>query len=489
MQLLNPVYVKLTGRALKTPARLKFALGLSWALVAALCGVVLMGWSQHDYAVKTLGVDAAPSVEAAHKIRIHIETLDADLANELLGKPGGMAEYVLDFDKNRVEIGKQIVAASKNITYGDAELIPIQKIVDNLGRYLMAAQAARDAHARGDAEAELREYRRSYALVEEALIPAANELNAANDSVLQETYETQKSASLRMLIFMLMAGSALGLVLIANQFYLSGRFNRTVNPALALATAVTILFIYYTAHCFVSNSSDVKGIKEDSYDSVSALLSARADAYEANAAESRWLLDPQSRAEHERKFNEYTGKLAVFANGQNFENAYSIAQRRNSALFERMKKGDDAVAAGLYARQLFPLDGLDGELKTALDNVTFPDPDPVKDEPTQSAETLRTYGVYYNLDARIRELEKAGNHAEAVRFCLSMKEGESNWAFFKFDESLSKWFKLNEDWMYKYTDMAFADIAGLQYIAPIASLLIALLVFLGLRPRMREYSK
>jgi hypothetical protein len=42
--------------------------------------------------------------------------------------------------------------------------------------------------------------------------------------------------------------------------------------------------------------------------------------------------------------------------------------------------------------------------------------------------------------------------------------------------------------MNRYTAAAFADIAGLEYTAPATTLLIALLVFVGLRSRMREYS-
>lgn len=484
----NRLSARLSRLTRTTPARLKTALGVSWVLAGGLCVVVLLGWAQHDGAAKTLGVDAAPSVVAAHKIRIHIETLDADLANELLGRPGEMAEYVADFDKNRVEIGKQIVAASKNITYGDAELIPIQKIQDSLGRYLMAAQAARDAHARGDQASVVGEYRKSYALLEKELVPAAKELNAANDGVLQATYEAQESASLRMLLLTLVVGGALALVLVMTQIYVTRSFRRRLNPALALATVVSTLFIAYTLSRFVSHSQNMKGVKQDSYDSVAALLDARADVYEANAAESRWLLDPQTRAEHERTFREYTAKLVSFSGGQTFEKAYAIARRRNALMVDRMKKGDDPVAAGLYARAKHPLDGMDGALKKALDNITFPDADPLKDEPTQSAETLRTFGVYCGLDARIRELELAGRHAEAVRFCLSMKEGESNWAFFKFDQSLGNWLKLNEDWMNRYTEAAFADMTGLEYAAPIVSVLVAALAFFGLRSRIREYS-
>ena len=484
----NQLSARLSRLSRTTPARLKTALGVSWALAGALCVVVLLGQAQHERAAKTLGVDAAPSVVAAHKIRIYIETLDADLANELLGRPGEMTEYVADFDKNRVEIGKQIVAASKNITYGDAELIPIQKIEDSLGRYLMAAQAARNAHVRGDQASVLGEYRRSYALLEKELVPAAKELNAANDGVLQATYEAQKSASQRMLLLTLVAGGALALLLVVTQVYVTRSFRRQLNPALALATVVTAVFIGYTLFQFVSHSQHMKGVKQDSYDSVAALLDARANVYEANAAESRWLLDPQARAEHERTFREYAAKLVSFSGGQTFEKSYAIAQRRNGIMADRMKKGEDPVTAGLYARTEHPLDGMDGALKKALDNITFPDADPLKDEPTQSAETLRTFGVYYDLDARIRALELGGSHAEAVRFCLSMKEGESNWAFFKFDESLGNWLKLNEEWMRRYTEAAFADMAGLQYAAPLVSILVAALAFFGLRSRLREYS-
>jgi hypothetical protein len=471
-----------------TPARLKIALGIGWTLSAILCVAVLWSWSQHVDAVKTLGVDAAPSVEAAHKIRIHIETLDADLANELLGKPGEMTEYVKDFETNRIEIGKQIVAASKNITYGDAELIPIEKIQAALGSYLMAVQAARDAHTRGDSTAVLKHYRESYVLLENALSPAAKDLNTANDSVLQKTYETQRSASWITLLLTLVAGGGLVVFLVATQYFVSRKFRRRINLPLALATLISAGFACFIMQRFIANSRDMKGLKEDSYDSVAALLDCRADAYEANAAESRWLLDPESRGQHEKTFFEYTAKLARFNKGQTFDSANNIAQRRNTLMAEQLRKGDDPVTAGLLARTQFPLNGMDGALKTALDNVTFPDRDPLKDEPTQSAATLRTFGVYYNLDARIRSLELSGSHAEAVRFCLSMSEGESNWAFFKFDESLGHWLKLNEDWMYRYTDAAFLDCAGFQFAGPVISILVGVLIYFGLRPRLREYA-
>jgi hypothetical protein len=475
-------------RGLSTPALLKLALGLSWLFSGLLCAVVLAAWAQQERSAKTLGVDSAPSVVAAHQIRIHIETLDADLANELISKPGQATEVVSDFDKNRLDIGQQIVAASKNITYGDAELIPIENIEDSLGRYLMAAEAARDAHNRGDHTSALAEYRKSLRVMEENLVPAAGDLNSANDSVLQGAYVSQKSTSTWTLVLTLFVGATFILLLIVIQVYVTRAFRRRLNPALALATVVAVVFLGNILLRFGSHADDLKRLKEDSYDSVAALLHARAEAYEANAAESRWLLDPEERPLHERTFRESAAKLVSFKGGQNFENANAIAERRNALLVERLRGGDAPLAAASFARSQLPLEGMDGEFRNALDNITFPDKDPIKDEPTQSAATLRAFGVYYGLDAHIRDLELAGKHDEAVSLCTGMKEGDSNWAFFKFDQSLGNWLKLNQDWMDRYTQAALGDPAGLQYYAPIVSIFIAVMVFFGLRPRIREYS-
>jgi hypothetical protein len=470
-----------------TPRTLKTLRALGWALAALLGIVVALGAAQHRDAVKTLGVDAAPSVVAAHNIKIHIQTLDADLVNDLLVAPGSSSAYVKDFDANRVEIGKQVIAAAKNITYGDAELVPIEKIQDSLGRYLMAAQTAREAHDRGDQPAALAAYRATYRILETELVPAADDLNTANDGVLQDTYDTQRGAARRTSVITFLLVASLVLLLVATQVFVARRFHRRVNPGIAAATVVALGFGAYTCHAFGAHARDLKGAKLDAYDSVQALLATRAEAYEANAAESRWLLDRSERAVHERRFVEFVGKLATFSGGQTFATVHAIALARNADLAARLTHGEDAVSAGEAARTARPLAGMTGSLQRALDNVTFPSPDPVADEPTQAAETLRAFGVYHALDAKLRELENAGDHAEAVRFCVSMKPGESNWAFFQFDAALGRWLAINEGRMQRYTAAGFADVALLPYLALAMALAIAALLAFGFQARLREY--
>lgn len=479
--------VQTTKAAASTPDILKLALASSSGLTVLLSLIVFFCWQQQQDAVKTLGVDAAPSVVAAHRIKIYIESLDADLCNELLLPLNNNSEWVKEFEKARYNIGSNLIAAAKNITYGDAELIPIQKIEESLGRFLMYAQASRDEHNRGNKPGMLDNYRRAYQILKHDLIPAADALNQANNEILQQTYQNQRRASGLTGFLILIAGTALIVVLITIQFYLRRRFRRQLNVSLLVATIISVLFVWYTQQAFSENANDMKGIKEDSYDSVLALLDARADAYEANAAESRWLLDRQNREEHDKTFHDFTTKLVTFSGNQTFEKCVEIGRKRNQQMVRHLKSGLGAVQAGQAARRQFPYSNFDGALRRALDNITFPDPDPLKDEPSQSIETFRTYGVYYNLDERIRALDNAGQHDKAVDFCMSMRPGDSNWAFFQFDQRLENWLKINENWMKHYTDQAFADIRNLPLATPITAAVVALLIFLGLSPRIREY--
>jgi hypothetical protein len=473
----------------ETPVLLRGALGAVWVLALILCAVVLQGWQLHRQVVQTIGLDSAPSVEAAHSIQVLVETLDASLVNELLLPPGRASDHVQAFEKARIELGVHLVAAAKNITYGDAERLPLERIQDATGRYLMDAQAARSAAERGNGPAMLDRYREAYGVLKGDLLPATVALNDANESVLRSAYQTQETKAQWVVALDMLFGAALLAVLGAAQWFFVKRFRRILNPGFAAATLVVLWLLVSSVRAFVANGADVKAMKEDAYDSVAALLDSRAHAYEANAAESRWLLDPQMRVEHDRTFTTYLGRLAAIGVGQTWEGVAALGDRRNAIYAQLVKKGDTGVEAGAIVRSTVPIPGFSGSLAKGMDNVTFPDPDPAKDEPTQSLATLKAFGQYVELDAKIRSLENAGRHADAVRFCMGMAPGESNRAFFDFDESLGRWLAINQTWMERYRDSAFGDVESLLAGAPVALLAVLALTFVGLRPRLREYGE
>lgn len=436
----------LPGIEWTTPARLKALIGASWVLVIALGAAVASNAAAHRRSVQVIAVDAAPSVVAALRIKLEIESLDAALINEMLVPPGEAKAWSDDFGAHRVKIGRDLLAATRS-AFGDAEMAPLDRIQEALGRYLIATQEAREAHRRGESGPALAAYLASFQILDRELVPAASELDRINNTELDAVYEEQLGGSRRARILVGAIGVALIGFLALVQRYVARRFRRRISPALAIATLLAIGLGGCAIRAFGANADALKGVKQDSYDSVANLLATRAHAYEANSAESRWLLDRAGSDEHERRFHEYVRKLAALPPGGSFEQVAETARRRNAILAARLRAGDDPVTAGAHARTELPLTGHAGTLVVALDNITFPDPAPEKDEPTQSAETARAFAVYHAADARIRELELGGRHAEAVAFCLSMKPGDSNWAFFQFDEALSRWIAINEGWL------------------------------------------
>jgi CHASE3 domain sensor protein len=474
-----------------TPAHLRMLIGATWVLVTILGALIASSANQHRRAVHDIAVDAAPSVASAHRIKVEIESLDADIVNEMLVPPDQAKVWSADFEVNRVEIGRQLLAATRS-AYGEEEDAPIEKLEDSLGRYLMAAQEALDAHRRNETLNALVAYKNSFKVLEDELVPAASSLNEISDAQLENAYETQVSHSKTMRTVILIFAFPLVALLLAIQYYVFKRFRRRISPGLVVATLATLLLVGYTVRAFRENAHDLHVLKHDAYESVDDLLATLANAYEANSAESRWLLDRGAAGEHEQRFNDYVAKLAKFKQGtvDGFERLRGVVLQRGTSTKARLEAGSDPVAAELESRAQWPIEFAEGSLVRALDNVTFPDPgEPELDEPTHAADTTRAYAIYYAKDARIRELEASGKHGEAVDFCIGRRPGQSNWAFDEFDKSLMKWIDINERWLATYRDRAFASVAKLPWLAPLLSLIIAAAIAFGLRPRLREYAR
>jgi hypothetical protein len=179
----------------KTPYRLRLLL-LAITLFAVVFGIVAaITVKQHDQAMQTIGVEAGPSVITAHQIKIGLLSMDAALADELLAdlQDKDSQEMVDDFDKHRANTSKYLVAAARNITYGNSELFPIESVQVGLGQYLMQAQAARDFHQAGKSDNALNAYRSSLRTLQDSLLPNLEALDKANADILEETYNREKS--------------------------------------------------------------------------------------------------------------------------------------------------------------------------------------------------------------------------------------------------------------------------------------------------------
>jgi hypothetical protein len=418
---------------------------------------VALGARVHRAAMQTVGKDAAPSIIAAQHIKSALADMDANAANELLGPSGAMPQAAAAYESRRVEASKALIAAAENITYGDSERNPILTLQVRLGSYERLIQKARDLHQSGPAAA-VAAYREAAALMDGTLLPAADSLDLANHQVLETTYQKQSSRSFAARAFVLFAGIVVLLALAAVQLFLSDRMHRTVNPALLAATLLTLMLTIYAWQAMQRERSQLKVAKEDAFTSIHALWQARAVAYQANGDESRYLLDSANAKDHEDAFLQKSQSLASLPTDLSREQVIAALQRE--------------------AR----VNGFTGYLADELNNITFPG------EREAAIQSLTSWEAYLDVDTRIRQLQRQGQTRPAIELCLGNAPGQSNWIFDQFDRALLATLDINQRAFDASVDTGLSAVSALEIKALVAAIVIALLCFLGLAPRIREYA-
>ncbi|HBB30337.1 MAG TPA: hypothetical protein DDZ80_30885 [Cyanobacteria bacterium UBA8803] len=485
-----------------TPQLLKLSLlaigGTSLLLLTTAIAAVQ---SQRE-ALKTVGLDSAPSILNAQRIKDSLADMDANAANELLAKPGQNPDAVEGYNSRREKLSHLLVAVAENITFDDQERIPIQTIQAKVGDYIQLVQQARDFHSAGNEVNKLKAYRTAAEVMDKTLLPAVTTLAEVNYTQLNVSYRNQQAQASRSLFMVMISGLLLLGVLVGVQLFLNYRMRRILNPGLLVASVIALLFLGYTYQTLSSAAYHLKVAKENAFDSLYALRLARAIAYSANGDESRYLLDKTFAPTHEQSYVQKINQIAVIPNNQTFEsvaNAYQATQDRK-----------------------FKVAGFQGFLADALHNITFPG------EREATVETLRSLGIYFIIDRQIRQLEQSGRHQEAIALCVGNNVNQSNWAFAQYKEAHQKVLNINmaafqesiiQGFKEVGVDTAFKvkvnpnpqdaqakaanealQILGttnkvetrvltrFEIIAVGAVVAIGLFSFLGLSPRLKEYS-
>jgi len=443
-----------------TPRRLRAALAAVCLAAFLLFLAAFVGARQHAGAVNTVGYDAAPSIVAAERIKAALADMDANVANELIAKPGQGKESRDGYDKRRKELGLGLIAAAENITYGESERAPIQTINFNLGTYESEVAEARLLHGRGGDAAVLTTYSDANRLMQNTILPAADALDKANDDVLEHTYSQQVVLSGATGTLVWVAGLLLLAALVVTQVFLSRRTNRVFSLPLLAATALTVLFLLFTSAKLGAASRDLKAAKQDAFDSVYALWHARAVAYNANADESRWLIDRAHAQDYQNDFASEAGKIAALPPGMD-----------SAAVAAECRTGSVKNVPNSFT----------GFLANELRNITFPG------EQEAATQALTAWGKYVGIDGQIRALQNGGRHGDAVTLCTGTGPDQSNGAYQAFDDALGRTLAINQSEFDKDVAQGTSDLAALPVLAPLAMLAVALLAWLGIHARLREY--
>jgi len=444
---------------LTTPQLLKSGLYLTWIASVLMLIATITGIQRQRDAIKTVGEDSTPSIVTAQRLKDALAGMDAYVVKELLVPSGQNQDVVKGSEERYQKVAERLVAAAENISYGDKERKPIETMQLGFGKYVAKIQQARDSHARGDANAVLVAYRAAAEIMDKTLLPAADALDEVNLQAIEKIYAEEKFASGGFLLFIIISGVGLISILLTLQLFLNRRMRRTFNPWLLAASAIAIYFLNYTVGAFLSASQQLRIAKEDAFMSMHGLRQARAVTYIANAAESRYLLDPSFAANHEQAF---------------FKNIVKIAKLPNSQTFETL--------ATAYTSEGKKVDGFTGYLAEELNNVNF------AGEKEALKANLSTLGNYLVIDKQIRQLELNGKHLEAIALCIGNNPGQSNWAFEEFKKANQKAFDINQEAFDKAIKQGFQDVNSFEITTPVALSAIALLSLLGLLQRLKEYS-
>jgi hypothetical protein len=446
-------------RGWTTPKTLKVFRGGVCALVALLFLFGESTLSQSRAAFKTIGKDTVPSIIAAEEIGYALADLDANVANSLLGNAQHRQIATAAIEKQRIKVTDSLVDAAQNITYGDAEKIPIRMMTRDFGLYLERAAEARLRFEQGDEAGARTSYWVATDLLHTKLLVEAADLDAANKVQLDAAYRDGGQETRGAEAIAISLGTLLVFGMFLLQLFLTKKTRRILNAPLVIATLMALVFPVYLALRFSDARDSLRIAKEDAFDSIHAIVRARTLAYDANGDESRYLLDMSAARGMDDAFRK---KVAALSS----QPTATVPSQRELA--DRKRKGQTGGATGLFWDE--------------LKNVTF------DGEYASASRMMQAFRDYMLIDGRIRKFASSGKMPDAIELCIGDKPDESNAAFDRFDAALGSTLEINRTAFDHEIDHTTSDLGTARAVSIFLSVGIVVLTWLGLRMRLREYT-
>nr|WSY50542.1 hypothetical protein OG999_10680 [Streptomyces sp. NBC_00886] len=454
------------------PARLRLLraatvlLATALALLLTLAGLAALGtWN-------SVADRDAPRTTSAADLDLALNDMDAQAANILLsngdaGKGRLQTPYrkaVGFYGDARREIGHDLRTLAVAAQDDRSDEKTVESLTDGFAEYqeLIGRALENDGHRGGKASA-LIDYRKATDLLQQQLVPAARTLVSSNDKAFDAEYSSARSTLSAQLIAVIALGVLLLAVLGALQWYLARSFGRNLNPGVLAATVCTLLAVLLGAQLLTVTADDLRGARRDAFDSVVALSRARAIAYDANADESRYLLDPGRRDQYAASFLAKSQEL------------YGIKGATLATYDAELATSSQAYTSDHHDLRFT------GEFRRELDNITF------AGERAAAEKTVETYAVYQRDDRKIRALLAEGKEDQAVEFCMGWEPGTSNAHFGTWMAALDKVTGINRAHFTASTDAGRSAVTGLLPWAGGLLLAAMALTALGLRPRLAEF--
>lgn len=465
--------VSVAQRIWTTPRRL-VAAGLIASLLAVGLGVLTsVTISAVGNGFTVIGQQAAPQVQTSTDLYFALSDLDAQAANVLLvGTGAALARdrtAVLNlYEQRRIQADHDLDQAAQDAGADSTAQQLISTVIDQLGHYeslvsqaVLVNQQGHDPVGRPSAA--------TLALYQQAtdgmrgILPEIQQLITRDHDVLNSTYTAERDRALAARVWVGVLGGVAVLALVGLQVLLRLWQRRRTNPALLLATVLGLGIAIGGAVVLSSAANQLLVAKADAFDSIIALSEARAISDDANADESRYLVDPQRAAQYQQAF---------LADSQSLLNPRGAGlDQYNAAL---------AVELNAYYANHADVE-FAGFFGTEMNNITFPG------ERAAAESVLATYQTYQLDDRHLRALA-AQNLTAAVQYDIGTTRGDSDYAFNQFDTSLVKLIQINQSAFDTAVHDGQTALTGWSLLVPgLGVLLIVGLTVIGLWPRLAEY--
>ncbi|MEU7121757.1 hypothetical protein [Streptomyces zaomyceticus] len=168
----------------------------------------------------------------------------------------------------------------------------VERLTADFARYQEFIGRALESDTRtGGKPDAVENYRTANDMLTQRFLPEARTLVDGTNRQFEGAYAAERSDLGAQAALLLALGVTLLPVLVLLQWYLARHFHRILNPGLLAATACALLAVILPSEALTATSEQLRVARRDAFDSIVALSRARATAYDANADESRYLLD------------------------------------------------------------------------------------------------------------------------------------------------------------------------------------------------------
>ncbi|WP_433294234.1 hypothetical protein ACQP2F_32575 [Actinoplanes sp. CA-030573] len=394
---------------------------------------------------------------AADDLYFALNDMDAQLANVLLGSDATGSAALYERRRQQVDADVRRLAAANA---GDANLT---LLLDGLGRYEALAANAMLLHGQHDATQALNTYRAATTLLRSTLLARAQAVVDEQSQKLNTGYRTEMRRVTVARIAVVGVAVLLLILLAELQRFLARRFRRTVNPGVLSASALTVVLAGGALLMLGQHGHDLRRAKQDAFDSIVALSHARAFSYDANADESRYLLDPQRADIYRQAFIDKTQQVLDLPGAT-------------------LATYDQQLAAAWQAYHANPARaGWGGAMGVEFGNITFAGERPAAEL------TVERFQQYQAVDRQIRQLADTGRRTAAIVLCTSYAPGGSNYAFERYDTALSDLIAVNSRAFDSAVRTDRRLLVWSRWLPLPLAAAILLLLAAGIRPRLAEY--